>query len=47
MSIAKKVELIGSSTESWEHAVQAAVNEAIKTIRAVRERSHRYDRQVW
>jgi flavin-binding protein dodecin len=36
MSVAKIVELIGSSTESWEHAAQAAVDEAIKTIRGVR-----------
>jgi flavin-binding protein dodecin len=27
MSVAKIVELIGSSTESWEHAAQAAVDE--------------------
>jgi dodecin len=36
MSVAKIVELVGSSTESWEGAAQAAVNEAIKTVRGVR-----------
>ena len=36
MSVAKLVELIGSSDKSWEDAAQAAVNDAIKTIRGIR-----------
>ncbi len=36
MSVAKIVELVGSSSKSWQDAAQAAVNEAIKSIRGVR-----------
>jgi flavin-binding protein dodecin len=36
MSIASIVELIGSSSKSWEDAAQVAVNDAIKTIRGIR-----------
>ncbi len=35
-SIYKVVELIGSSSESWEQAAQAAVAEASKTLRDLR-----------
>ncbi|MCK5297759.1 MAG: dodecin domain-containing protein [Candidatus Heimdallarchaeota archaeon] len=33
--VVKVVEIIGSSTKSWEDAANAAVNEAVKTIRGV------------
>lgn len=36
MSVAKIVELVGSSNKSWEDAAQVAVNEAIKTIHGIR-----------
>src|SRR5690349_3949325 len=36
MSVAKVIELVGSSTESWEDAVRAAVNEACRSLRGVR-----------
>ncbi len=32
MSVAKIVELVGSSNKGWEDAAQVALNEAIKTI---------------
>lgn len=35
MSVAKIVEIVGSSTKSWEDAAQNAVNEAMKTIREI------------
>ncbi|MFY9795319.1 MAG: dodecin family protein [Candidatus Nitrosopolaris sp.] len=36
MSVAKIVELVGSSNKSWEDAAQIALNEAIKTIHGIR-----------
>lgn len=36
MSVAKIVELVGSSSNGWEDAAQNAVNEAMKTIRGIR-----------
>jgi flavin-binding protein dodecin len=36
MSVAKIVELVGSSNKSWEDAAQVALNEAIKTIHGIR-----------
>lgn len=36
MSVAKIVELVGSSNKSWEDAAQVAVHEAIKTIHGIR-----------
>ena len=36
MSVAKIVELVGSSEKGWEDAAQAAVNEAMKTLRGIR-----------
>jgi flavin-binding protein dodecin len=36
MSVAKIVELVGSSSNSWEEAAQNAVAEALKTIRRIR-----------
>ena len=36
MSVAKIVELVGSSDKGWEDAAQAAVSEAMKTLRGVR-----------
>lgn len=36
MSVAKIIELVGSSTESWEDAVRSAVAEASRTLRGVR-----------
>ena len=36
MSVAKIVELVGSSDKGWEDAAQAAVNEALKTLRGIR-----------
>ena len=36
MSVAKIVEIVGSSDKSWEDAVQAAVNEAVKTLRGLK-----------
>jgi flavin-binding protein dodecin len=36
MSVAKIVEIIGSSNKSWEDAAQNAINEAMKTLREVR-----------
>jgi flavin-binding protein dodecin len=35
-SVYKVIELVGSSTESWEKAAQAAVEQASKTIRDLR-----------
>ena len=35
MSVAKIVELVGSSEKGWEDAAQTAVNEATKTIRGI------------
>ncbi|MCJ7608959.1 dodecin family protein [Candidatus Bathyarchaeota archaeon] len=37
MTVGKVVELIGSSKESFEGAVENAVDEAAKTIRGIRE----------
>ncbi|MHB1907838.1 MAG: dodecin family protein [Nitrososphaerales archaeon] len=34
-NIAKITELVGSSTKSWQDAVEVAVNEAQKTIRGI------------
>ena len=36
MSVAKIVELVGSSNKGWEDAAQVALNEAIKTIHGIR-----------
>ena len=36
MSVAKGVEIVGSSTYSWEDAVKMAVKKAGKTIRGIR-----------
>jgi flavin-binding protein dodecin len=36
MSVAKIVELVGSSEKGWEDAAQTAVNEAMKTVRGIR-----------
>jgi dodecin len=36
MSVAKIVELVGNSEKGWEDAAQAAVNEAMKTLRGIR-----------
>jgi flavin-binding protein dodecin len=36
MSVAKIVEIIGSSNKGWEDAAQNAVNEAMKTLREIR-----------
>jgi flavin-binding protein dodecin len=35
MSVAKIIEVVGSSAESWEDAVRAAVTEASRTLRGV------------
>jgi flavin-binding protein dodecin len=35
MSVAKIIELVGTSTESWEDAVRSAVAEASRTLRGV------------
>ena len=35
-SVYKMVELVGTSTESWEKAAAAAVNRAAKTLRDLR-----------
>jgi dodecin len=35
MSVIKIIELVGSSDESWEKAVEAAVEEASKSIRNI------------
>jgi dodecin len=35
MSVAKIVEIVGSSHKGWEDAAQNAVNEAAKTIREI------------
>lgn len=35
MPVVKVIELVGLSDQSWEHAVQAAVTEASKTIRNI------------
>ncbi len=35
-SVYKVIELIGSSSESWEQATQNAVTEAAKTLRDIR-----------
>ena len=36
MSVAKIVELVGSSDKGWEDAAQVAVNDAMKTLRGIR-----------
>jgi flavin-binding protein dodecin len=35
MSVAKVIEVVGSSADSWEDAVRAAVTEASRTLRGV------------
>jgi len=35
MSVAKIVEIVGSSNKGWKDASQNAVNEAVKTIREI------------
>jgi dodecin len=35
MSVAKIVEIVGSSNKGWKDAPQNAVNEAVKTIREI------------
>jgi dodecin len=35
MSVAKIIEVVGSSTESWEDAVRSAVSEASRSLRGV------------
>ena len=35
-SVYKLIELVGTSTESWEKAAQAAVNRAARTLRDLR-----------
>jgi flavin-binding protein dodecin len=35
-SVYKVIELVGTSTESWEKAASAAVNQASKTLRDLR-----------
>ena len=35
MSVAKIVEIVGSSNKGWEDAAQNALNEAAKTIREI------------
>jgi flavin-binding protein dodecin len=35
MSVAKVIEVVGSSTESWEEAVRSAVSEASRSLRGV------------
>ena len=35
MSVAKIVELVGTSEKGWENAAQTAVKEATKTIRGI------------
>jgi flavin-binding protein dodecin len=35
MSVAKLIELVGTSNESWEDAARSAVAEAAKTIRNI------------
>lgn len=36
MSVAKIVEIVGSSDQGWEDAAQVAVKEAMKTLRGIR-----------
>jgi flavin-binding protein dodecin len=36
MSVAKILELVGSSDKGWEDAAQAAITEATKTIHGIR-----------
>ena len=36
MSVYKVIELVGTSTESWEKAAEAAVNTATKSLRDLR-----------
>ncbi|RLG45760.1 MAG: dodecin domain-containing protein [Thermoproteota archaeon] len=36
MPVAKNIELVGSSSKSWEDAVYSAFNEAKKTLRNIR-----------
>ena len=36
MSVAKVIEIVGSSSKSWEEAVKEAVSQAAKTIRNIR-----------
>lgn len=36
MSVAKVIELLANSNESWEHAAQVAVDEASKTVRNIK-----------
>lgn len=33
--VAKIIEIVGSSTQGWEDAVQVAINEASKTIKGI------------
>jgi hypothetical protein len=35
MSVVKVVELVGTSKDSWEQAVQAALDDATKTLRNI------------
>lgn len=35
MSVVKVIELVGTSSESWENAVQAALDDANKTIQNI------------
>ncbi|MEN6370514.1 MAG: dodecin family protein [Armatimonadota bacterium] len=35
MSVVKMIELVGTSEESWENAVQAALDDANKTIKNI------------
>ena len=35
MSVAKVIELVGSSSKGWEDAAQAAIRETSKTIRGI------------
>ena len=36
MSVAKIIELVGSSEKSWDDAVRAALAEAARTVRGIR-----------
>lgn len=36
MSVLKVIEILSSSTESWEDATKKAVNEASKTVKNIR-----------
>jgi dodecin len=35
MAVVKVIELVGTSTESWEHAVRQAVEESARTLRNI------------